>query len=112
MSGAITLYGIPTCDTCKKAQKALVAAGRTVTLRDLRAEPLSEAEWAPLLAEFGSRLVNRNSTTWRGLNAWMKESEADAQLLANPTLMQRPLLADGEKMTLGWDEKAQAVWGL
>jgi len=106
----ITLYGIPTCDTCKKARKALEAAGQTVTLRDVRAKPLTEAEWAPLLAEFGDRLVNRKSTTWRGLSDFLRESEADAQLLAQPTLMKRPVLQDATRLTLGWDAEVQAVW--
>ena len=50
------LYGIPTCDTCKKARKTLEAAGYDVTLRDVRSQPLSEEEWAVLLTEFGSNL--------------------------------------------------------
>ncbi len=106
------LYGIPTCDTCKKAQKALEAAGHDVSFRDVRATPLSDAEWNELIDEFGDRLVNRNSTTWRGLNDWMKASEAEAQLAAYPALMARPVLRDGDKITLGWDAKAQAAWGL
>lgn len=106
------LYGIPTCDTCKKARKALENAGHSVTFRDVRAEPLSEAEWAPLLTEFGTRLVNQKSTTWRGLSDWLKASEADAQLAAQPTLMKRPVLQDGDKLTLGWDDEVQAAWGV
>jgi len=106
------LYGIATCDTCKKAKKALEAAGYAVTFRDVRAEPMSEDEWRVLLHEFGDRLVNRNSTTFRGLNDWMKASEADAQLAAYPALMARPVLQEGDKLTLGWDAKAQAAWGL
>lgn len=103
------LYGIPTCDTCKKAQKALAAAGHTVTFRDIRAEPLSASEWAELLAEFGDTLVNRKSTTWRGLSDWLRNSEADAQLAAHPTLMKRPVIHDGEHWHLGWDEDVQGV---
>ena len=109
---AMILYGIPTCDTCKKAQKALTGAGHDVTFRDIRAEPLSEVEWAELIAEFGDRLVNRNSTTWRGLSDWLKASEAEAQLAAQPTLMKRPVLRDGDRLTLGWDDAARAAWGL
>ena len=97
------LYGIPTCDTCKKARKALEAAGHQVSFRDVRSEPLSEEEWAVLLAEFGS-------TTYRGLSMWLRESEADAQLLAQPTLMKRPVLHDGERLTMGWGDEVQAVW--
>lgn len=108
----ITLYGLPTCDTCRKARKALEGAGHSVAFRDVRAEPLSEEEWAPLLAEFGDLLVNRKSTTYRGFSAWMKESEADAQLAAHPAVMKRPVLQSGAQLTLGWDAAAQAAWGL
>lgn len=103
------LYGIPTCDTCKKALKALEAAGRDVSFRDIRAEPLSEAEWSELIAEFGTNLVNTKSTTWRGLSDWMKHSEADAQLAAHPTLMKRPVIRDEDRLYLGWDEDVQAA---
>jgi len=106
----ITLYGIFTCDTCKKARKALEEDGHAVTLRDIRAEPLTEAEWAPLLAEFGDTLVNRKSTTWRGLSDWLRESEADAQLAAEPTLMKRPVLSDGARLTLGWSDEIRDAW--
>jgi Spx/MgsR family transcriptional regulator len=103
------LYGIPTCDTCKKAQKALAAAGYAVTFRDIRADPLSEAERAELLAEFGDALVNRKSTTWRGLSDWLRNSEADAQLAAHPTLMKRPVIHDGQRWRLGWGDEVQAA---
>ena len=105
---ALTLYGIPTCDTCKKAIKALESAGRTVSFRDVRADPLSEAEWAPLLAEFGTNLVNTKSTTYRGFSDWLKASEADAQLLAQPTVMKRPVIVDGDAMYLGWSDDVQS----
>jgi len=106
----ITLYGLPTCDTCKKARKALEAEGHAVTFHDVRAEPLSEAEWAELIAEFGDTLVNRKSTTWRGLNDFMRESEADVQLAQHPALMKRPVLRDASRLTLGWTPDIQAKW--
>ena len=62
------LYGIPTCDTCRKARAALEAAGHAVQVRDVRVEPLSPAETARFLEAFGEKLVNRSSTTWRGLS--------------------------------------------
>ena len=104
------LYGIPTCDTCKKALKALKDEGHEVIFRDIRAKPLSEIEWAEFLVEFGSTLVNQKSTTYRGLSMWLRESEADAQLLAHPTLMKRPVLKFGNKLTVGWDPAVQEVW--
>ena len=104
------LYGLPTCSDCKNALKAFDAANLKPAFRDIRADPLSEAEWAPLLAEFGDTLVDRKSQTYRNLNAWMRESEAEAQLMDQPALMVRPLITDGTKYTLGWDAAAQAVW--
>ena len=104
------LYGLPTCSECKKATKALSDAGHSVTLRDVRADPLSEAEWAPLIAEFGDNIIDRKSQTYRNLSVWMRESEAEAQLLDQPALMARPILTNGTRYTLGWDDAAQAVW--
>lgn len=102
------LYGLPTCSDCKAALRALADQG--VTFRDIRAEPLSAAEWAPLIAEFGDNLIDRKSQAYRNLNAWMRESETDAQLADQPALMARPVITDGTRWSLGWDAVAQAVW--
>ncbi|MFN3662608.1 arsenate reductase family protein [Yoonia sp.] len=102
------LYGLPTCSDCKAALRALADQG--VTFRDIRADPLSAAEWAPLIAEFGDNLIDRKSQAYRNLNAWLRESETEAQLDAQPALMARPVITDGARWTLGWGEKAQAVW--
>jgi arsenate reductase-like glutaredoxin family protein len=54
--------------------------------------------------------VDRKSQAYRNLNAGMRESEADAQLADTPALMARPVITDGTKYTLGWDDAAKAVW--
>jgi arsenate reductase (glutaredoxin) len=97
------LYGIATCDTCKKAQKALVAAGHDVTFRDVRGDALTDAEINEFIAEFGTKIINTQSTTYRGLSDWMKASEAEVQLREYPALMKRPVIRNGDKLTLGWD---------
>ncbi|MCF2904466.1 hypothetical protein L0666_05665 [Octadecabacter sp. CECT 8868] len=104
------LYGLPTCTDCKKALKAFEDEGIKVTFRDVRAEPLSEEEWAALIAEFGDNLVDRKSQAFRNLNAWMKESEAEAQLADTPAVMARPVITDGTKFTVGWGEATKAEW--
>ncbi|WP_284164027.1 ArsC/Spx/MgsR family protein [Frigidibacter sp. SD6-1] len=103
------LYGIPTCDSCKKALKALEAAGRQVTFRDVRAAPLSEPEIAEIVREFGDRVINKQSTTYRGFSDFLKLSEPDAQIAAQPTVMKRPVIRDGDRWHLGWDDKVQAA---
>ncbi|MCY1127787.1 hypothetical protein OU426_13060 [Frigidibacter sp. RF13] len=103
------LFGIPTCDSCKKAMRALEAAGREVTFRDVRAAPLSEAEIAVIVREFGDRVINKQSTTYRGFSDFLKLSEPEAQIASQPTVMKRPVIRDGEQWHLGWDEEVQAA---
>jgi arsenate reductase-like glutaredoxin family protein len=103
------LYGIPTCDTCKRALKTLQAAGKDVTFRDIRAAPLSAAEVEQILREFGSRVVNQQSTTYRGFNDFLKASDPEAQIAAHPTVMKRPVIQDGDRWYLGWDSATEAA---
>lgn len=97
------LYGISTCDTCKKALKVLEAAGKVVTFRDIRANPLSRDEIDAIVTEFGSRAVNTQSTTYRSFNDFLKASEPEAQIAAQPTVMKRPVIQDEDRWYLGWD---------
>ena len=103
------VYGIPTCDTCKKALKALQAAGRDVSFRDIRARPLTEAEIDTIVTEFGDRAVNKQSTTYRGFSDFLKASEPEAQIAAQPAVMKRPVIEAAGKFYLGWDDAVQAA---
>lgn len=104
------LYGIPTCDTCKKALKALEGAGHSPRFRDIRKEPLTAAEIEAFVVEFGSALINKSSTTYRGFNDFLRESEPEAQIAAQPTVMKRPVIQyESGKLWLGWDAKVQAA---
>ncbi|MGJ8602675.1 MAG: arsenate reductase family protein [Marivita sp.] len=103
------IYGLSTCSECRKAQKALEADGRAVRFRDIRSEPLSEVELAELITEFGDRLVDRTSNDYRGLSDWLKASEAEAQIAAQPKVMARPVIRDGETLYLGWGDAVQAA---
>ncbi|KPA22140.1 putative reductase [Shimia sp. SK013] len=101
------VYGLNTCSICKKALKALEASGAEFEFRDVRAAPLSEAELAVLIAEFGDRLIDRTTNDWRGLSDWLKHSEAEDQLAAKPKLMARPIIHHEGSYYLGWDEAVQ-----
>ena len=102
------LYGLSTCDTTKKALKSLQKAGKDVVFRDVRAQPLTRAEIDAIITEFGDRAVNKQSTTYRGFSDFLRESEADAQIAAQPTVMKRPIIQDGATWYLGWDEAIEA----
>ena len=103
------IYGLSTCSVCQKARKALEAAGKDIDFRDIRAEPLSEAELATLIVEFGDRLVDRKSNDYRALNDWLKNSEAEAQISAKPKVMARPVIQDQDTYYLGWDDAVQSA---
>ena len=85
------LYGIPTCDTCKKAIKA------------------SEAEIDKIVQEFGDLAVNKQSTTYRAFNDYLKVSDPEAQIAAQPAVMKRPVIEADGRWFLGWDDKVQTA---
>ena len=104
------LYGLKTCDTCRKAVKMLEAAGRTVRFVDVRAEPLAAEQLTEFLAAFGDALVNTRSTTWRGLSEGDRKGAPADLLAAHPALMKRPVIrADDGTLHLGWGKEVQAA---
>ena len=103
----LQLYGLKNCDTCKKALKALEAAGRDVAFVDIRAETDLAAKVPVWLAAVGGdALVNKRSTTWRSFSdAQRAAAEGDgaaALLIANPTLIKRPVIEAGGQVYVGW----------
>lgn len=116
----ITLYGLKTCDTCRKARKALEAAGKPVSFIDLRTDDeLSSRlpEW--LNAAGAAVLVNKKSTTWRGMSAEDRQladgggADVAALLAAHPSLIKRPVLVtDTGDLHVGWTVEAQSALGV
>ncbi|WP_114967172.1 arsenate reductase family protein [Alkalilacustris brevis] len=103
------LLGIPTCDTCRKARKALEDAGHEVQFRDIRKAPLSDAERTALLAVFGDALINRKSATWRALDDTARALPPAALLAEHATLMKRPVIRQGDRLHLGWGPETRAA---
>jgi len=103
------LYGLGSCGTCRKARGALESAGHWVEFRDVRDAPLSEEERRRFLVAFGDRLVNRASTTWRGLTDAERQESPERLLAAHPALMKRPVVAVADDLWIGWDAATQAA---
>lgn len=107
---SLTLYGLKNCDTCKKALKALEAAGKQVRFVDIRAEADLSALVPIWLEHAGSELlINRRSTTWRNLSDAERETEPAKLLKANPTLIKRPVIERGNDVFVGWTKDVQAA---
>lgn len=103
------VYGISTCDTTKAALKVLQKAGKDPVFRDIRATPLTPAEIDAIITEFGDRVINKQSTTYRSFSPFLREAEPEAQIAAQPAVMKRPVIQDGSSWHLGWDAKTQAA---
>ena len=112
----ITLWGLKTCDTCKKARAWLDSKGVLYGFKDVRADGLTAEQLeAWLLATGTDTLINRRRTTWRGLDA-AHQSMADsddtaiALMLAHPALIKRPVFVfdDGE-VVVGFAKPQQAA---
>ena len=102
--GRTVLYGLKTCDTCRKALKFLREAGHDVAVVDVRAEPLDITTIKRFHAEFGPALLNRSSATWRGLDADIRAADPVGLIAAHPAVMKRPVIDDGTRLHLGWSD--------
>ena len=103
MTLPMTLYGLKTCDTCRKALKALEGA----EFKDVRADGVTQDLLTAALDRFGMDLLNTRSTTWRGLSDAERAGAPLDLLKAHPTLMKRPLIVQDGEMYLGWKKDVQ-----
>lgn len=108
--GAVRFFGLKTCDTCRKALKVL--ADRDVTVIDVRADGVSDADRAAIVAAFGDAAINTRSTTWRGLSSEERAQTTDALLAAHPTLMKRPVIETEGAWYQGWTPATRAAIGV
>lgn len=104
----ITLYGIKNCDTVKKARRWFEARGIDYRFHDLRADGVEIKTIEGWLKQCGAGpLVNRRSTTWRGLSATEQAradgSEIAALLVEQPTLIKRPVIEATDMLCVGFD---------
>jgi len=92
----ITVYGIKTCDTVRKALKWLDAEGIAHTFHDFRVDGLDSTTVQRWVGELGwESVLNKRSTTWKQLNDTDKNNldatRAAALMVAHPTLVKRPV---------------------
>jgi arsenate reductase (glutaredoxin) len=113
----ITLYGIPNCDTVKKARIWLDRRGIAHVFHDFKKSGVSRELVNEWLKEVGwDVLVNRKGTTWRGLSDERKAAVVDANsavdlILESPSLVKRPVLASGGNIHVGFsDELYQQIF--
>ena len=107
------LYGIPNCDTVKKARAWLDSNGIGYDFHDYKKAGIDRASLAAWSAEFGwEKVLNRAGTTFRKLpdadKDGLDEDRAIALMIAQPSMIRRPMLDLGDRRILGFDEAAYA----
>jgi len=106
-----TLYGIPNCDTVKKARTWLAEHGQDVAFHDFKKQGLTRELLAAWLQQLDWEvLVNRKGTTWRKLSderraAIVDKASALELMLENPSVIKRPVLASAGPLTVGFSSE-------
>ena len=108
---SVTLYGLPNCDTCRKARNWLKRFDIEHAFVDYRAEPVPAQTLKAWAAQVGGweKLVNKSSTTWRNLLPQRKDPGSDPEwtllLREYPAQVRRPVvvMSDG-RVSLGFKD--------
>ena len=106
----ITLYGIPNCDTVKRARAWLAGHGAELQFHDFKKAGVPPAALDRWIGAAGwVRVLNRQGTTWRKLDEAVRAAVVDAAsaaalMQAQPSVIKRPVVvwADGG-ITVGFD---------
>lgn len=107
LTETLTLYGIGSCDTCRKAGKWLEAQSYQYQFHDLRGDGLDSETLERWVGRIDwQKLLNTRSLTWRKLpevdRADMSEGKAMSSMLEYPTLVKRPVLECSAFIAVGF----------
>jgi arsenate reductase len=106
----LTIYGIKSCDTCRKARKFLAEHNIEFGFHDLREDGLDIQMLERWVERMGwERLLNKQSLTWRKIPEVdrndMSRDKALAAMIDNPTLIKRPVIETKKFIAVGFSEK-------
>lgn len=103
----VTLYGIPNCDTVKKARTYLDGRGVGYHFHDYKKAGIEAADLERWTRQVGwEKLLNKAGTTFKKLpeadKADIDEQKAIALMLANPSMIKRPVVEGGASLLVGF----------
>jgi Spx/MgsR family transcriptional regulator len=107
---SITLYGIPNCDTTKKAMAWLKKNSLEFSFHDYKQRGISKEKLEEWCDKSGwETLFNKRSTTWRELpeaeqKKAVNQSAAIKLMIENTSIIKRPVIEFGEKLIVGFNE--------
>ncbi len=111
MAREITIYGIRNCDTMKKARAWLEAKGVAYAFHDYKSAGIDRDRLTDWIRQAGwEKLLNRAGTTFRKLPEAEKEGLDEAKaiglMLANPSMIKRPVLDIDGRIVVGFSPAA------
>jgi arsenate reductase len=111
---AVTLYGIPNCDTIRKARAWLADQGIEAHFHDYRKAGIDRARLLAWCREFGwEKVLNRSGASFRKLTDAQRDGldqqKAIALMLGQPSLIKRPVLDIDGQLLLGFKPEAYAA---
>lgn len=116
MAASVTIYGIPNCDTMRKARAWLTDHAVAFTFHDYRRDGVDRSRLEGWVARLGwEKLLNRSGTTFRKLAPELREDldaeRAIALMLEQPAMIRRPVLEGPGLLLVGFrpDEYASAL---
>jgi Spx/MgsR family transcriptional regulator len=114
MTDPVTIHGIKACDTMKKARAWLEAHGVAHDFHDYKTHGVERALLETWARQVGwETLLNRGGTTFRNLPAAdtsdLNETKAIALMLAQPSMIKRPVLRAGGTLVVGFKPEVYAA---
>ncbi|MCW3107731.1 MAG: ArsC family reductase [Segetibacter sp.] len=105
------VYGIPNCNTVKKAIDWLISNDSEFEFHDYKKKGITIEKLQEWSKEVGwEKLVNKKGTTWRTLPAEQQkkvtnEKSAIELMMEKPSVIKRPVIEAGRKLIVGFDEE-------
>jgi arsenate reductase len=114
MAKPVTIYGIKNCDTMRKARAWLETRDVAYTFHDYKLQGVERRKLEGWVGEVGwDRLLDRSGTTFRKLpdtdKVDLDEAKAIALMLAQPSLIKRPVLEASGQLTIGFKPEIYAA---
>jgi Spx/MgsR family transcriptional regulator len=102
------MWGLKSCDTCRRARRWLETRGIAFTFHDVREDPPERDQLTHWLKIVGADvLINRRGTTWRSLSESAKRNIESGDIVPTleqyPALLKRPILEHGKQIRVGFD---------
>ena len=110
MTAAVTLYGIPNCDTIRKVRDWLREHDIDYVFHDYRKQGVNPEQLNSMATELGwEAMLNRRGSTWRVLpediRARIDEASALRLMLNNPAIIKRPILDADGRLHIGFSSQ-------